>query len=149
VQKILIRLLAPFGVVLCVDVIDIDAVLGQPFEGTGKVFKNAVGAKVFWLAGQFPFPAAANGDVVKEDEAVQVVYEQVRVSTPGGGNANDFGAFSHGARCIEQRLFVPRAFNGELELTRKVGIFQWYGIQYIVDPVSEAICRRDVTGSLA
>ena len=79
-------------------------------------------------------PAAAYGDVVKEDELVQVVYGQVRVSAPGGGDANDFGAFSHGACCIEQRLFVSRAFDGELELSREVGIFRWHGIQYIVNP---------------
>ena len=106
-QEVTIGLLAPFGIILCVDAIDIDATFCQPFEGTGKVFKDAVDAKIFRLAGQFPFPAAANGDVVKEDEAVQVVYEQVRVSTPGGGDANDFGAFSHGACCVEQSLFVP------------------------------------------
>ena len=133
-QKVTICLLAPFGIVFCVDASDIDAALGQPFEGTGKVFKDAVGAKVFRLARQFPFPAAANGDVIKEDEAMQVVYEQVRVSAPGGGNANDFGAFSHGACCVEQGLFVPRAFNGEVKLAREFGIFQWYSIQYIVDP---------------
>ena len=96
VEEVLVGLLAVFGLVGSEDAIYTDASFPKPAEGAGEVFEDAGGAKVFGLAGEFPFPAASDDGVIVEDGGVQIVEGEIGEFVPGGGNADDFAPFANG-----------------------------------------------------
>ena len=68
-EDLLVGLLGLLRVDQFIQPIDLDPFFMQPLQPGGVIGKDAAAAERCGVIGQLPFPTAAHGEVIKEDQA--------------------------------------------------------------------------------
>lgn len=102
------------------EAVDADGALLEPGEGGGVVGGEAVETEVARLAGDLPFPAAADDGVTMENGVQEIEGGQFGAPAPGHADEDDLAAFADAFAAVEDGLFMAAAFEveGELALER-------------------------------